>query len=42
VSHRIKTTVVGSYPVLPWMVGNATRTVVRDALMVVTAPQFVA
>lgn len=40
--HRIKTTVVGSYPVLPWMVGNAARTVVRDAFMVVLKAQELA
>ncbi len=39
---RIKTTVVGSYPVLPWLAGNATRTVVRDALMVVLKAQELA
>src|ERR1043165_9000516 len=30
---RIKTTVVGSYPVLPWMVGHPSRLVLRDAVM---------
>jgi len=28
---RIKTTVVGSYPVPSWLVGNASRLVLRDA-----------
>lgn len=36
---QIKTTVVGSYPVLPWMVGNASRLVLRDAIMAVLKTQ---
>ena len=32
---RIKTTVVGSYPVLPWMMANPSRPVLRDAGMTV-------
>ena len=32
---RIRTTGVGSYPVLPWMAGNKSRLVLRDAVMVV-------
>ena len=32
---HVKTTVVGSYPVLPWMVGNPSRLVLRDAVMAV-------
>src|SRR5262249_5724591 len=32
-TSRIKTTGVGSYPVLPWMVGNPSRLVLRDAMM---------
>jgi 5-methyltetrahydropteroyltriglutamate--homocysteine methyltransferase len=39
---RIKTTVVGSYPVLPWMVGNPSRLVLRDAVMVVLKTQELA
>src|SRR2546425_8618903 len=35
VTAHIKTTVVGSYPVLPWMVGNPSRLVLRDAVMAV-------
>jgi len=42
VASRIKTTTVGSYPVLPWMMGNASRTLVRDALMVVLKAQELA
>src|SRR5579862_1360893 len=42
VASQIKTTAVGSYPVLPWMIGNASRTVVRDALMVVLKAQELA
>jgi 5-methyltetrahydropteroyltriglutamate--homocysteine methyltransferase len=41
-SNRIKTTVVGSYPVLPWMVGSPSHLVVRDALMVVLKAQELA
>ncbi len=39
---RIKTTVVGSYPVLPWMVGNPSRLVLRDAVMTVLKTQELA
>ena len=39
---RIKTTVVGSYPVLPWMVGNPSRLVLRDAVMAVLKTQELA
>jgi 5-methyltetrahydropteroyltriglutamate--homocysteine methyltransferase len=39
---RIKTTVVGSYPVLPWMVGNLSRLVLRDAVMAVLKTQELA
>ena len=42
VTSRIKTTVVGSYPVLPWMVGNPSRLVVRDAVMAVLKTQELA
>jgi 5-methyltetrahydropteroyltriglutamate--homocysteine methyltransferase len=42
VLSRIKTTVVGSYPVLPWMVGNPSRLVLRDAVMVVLKAQELA
>ncbi len=41
-SKRIKTTTVGSYPVLPWLAGNSSRTLVRDALMVVLKAQELA
>ena len=34
-SSRIKTTVVGSYPVPSWLVGNTSRLVLRDAVMAV-------
>lgn len=39
---RIRTTVVGSYPVLPWMVGNPSRLVMRDAIMAVLKTQELA
>src|SRR4030095_4555309 len=39
---RVKTTVVGSYPVLPWMVGNPSRLVLRDAMMAVLKTQELA
>jgi 5-methyltetrahydropteroyltriglutamate--homocysteine methyltransferase len=39
---RIKTAVVGSYPVLPWMVGNPSRLVLRDAVMAVLKTQELA
>src|SRR5258708_1963222 len=39
---HVKTTVVGSYPVLPWMVGNPSRLVVRDAVMAVLKTQELA
>jgi 5-methyltetrahydropteroyltriglutamate--homocysteine methyltransferase len=39
---RIKTTVVGSYPVLPWMAGNPSRVVLRDAVMAVLKTQELA
>ncbi|HEX2573179.1 MAG TPA: cobalamin-independent methionine synthase II family protein [Polyangia bacterium] len=39
---RIKTTTVGSYPVLPWMVGNPSRLVLRDAVMAVLKTQELA
>jgi 5-methyltetrahydropteroyltriglutamate--homocysteine methyltransferase len=42
VLSRIKTTVVGSYPVLPWMVGNPSRLVLRDSVMVVLKTQELA
>jgi len=42
VPSRIKTTVVGSYPVLPWMVGNPSRLVLRDAVMAVLKTQELA
>jgi 5-methyltetrahydropteroyltriglutamate--homocysteine methyltransferase len=41
-SSRIKTTVVGSYPVLSWLVGNRSRSVLRDALMTVIKSQEIA
>ncbi|HXI30503.1 MAG TPA: hypothetical protein VNG89_18825, partial [Vicinamibacterales bacterium] len=39
---RVKTTVVGSYPMLPWMVGNPSRLVLRDAVMAVLKTQELA
>ena len=41
-ASRIRTTVVGSYPVLPWMVGNSSRLVLRDAIMAVLRTQELA
>lgn len=41
-SLRIKTTVVGSYPVLPWMIANPSRPVLRDAVMTVFKTQEMA
>jgi hypothetical protein len=41
-ASRIRTTVVGSYPVLPWMVGNPSRLVLRDAIMAVLKTQELA
>jgi 5-methyltetrahydropteroyltriglutamate--homocysteine methyltransferase len=41
-SARIKTTVVGSYPVLPWMMANPSRPVLRDAIMTVLKTQELA
>src|SRR5712692_5759627 len=39
---RIKTTVVGSYPVPSWLVGNTSRLVLRDAVLVVLKTQELA
>ncbi len=41
-AFQLKTTVVGSYPVLPWMVGNPSRLVLRDAIMAVLKTQELA
>ena len=41
-TERIKTTVVGSYPVLSWLVGNTSRVILRDAVMVVLKTQEMA
>jgi len=41
-SERIKTTVVGSYPLPSWLVGNTSRLVLRDAVMVVLKTQELA
>jgi 5-methyltetrahydropteroyltriglutamate--homocysteine methyltransferase len=41
-TSQIKTTGVGSYPVLPWMVGNPSRLVLRDAMMAVIKTQELA
>ena len=38
-SKQIKTTTVGSYPVLSWMVGSTSRQVLRDAIMIVLKTQ---
>ena len=40
--QRIKTTVVGSYPVPSWLVGNTSRLVLRDAVMAVMKTQELA
>ena len=40
--HHIKTTVVGSYPVPTWLIGNTSRLVLRDAVMVVLKTQELA
>jgi 5-methyltetrahydropteroyltriglutamate--homocysteine methyltransferase len=39
---HLKATVVGSYPMLPWMVGNPSRLVLRDAVMAVLKTQELA
>jgi len=39
---RIKTTVVGSYPVPSWLIGNTSRLVLRDAMMTVLKAQELA
>jgi len=39
---RIKTTVVGSYPVPSWLIGNTSRLVLRDAIMTVLKTQELA
>src|SRR5258708_2692098 len=39
---RIKTTVVGSYPVPSWLIGNTSRLVLRDAVMAVLKTQELA
>lgn len=41
-SHEILTTVVGSYPVPSWLVGNTSRVVLRDAILVVLKTQELA
>src|SRR5258708_37832925 len=41
-SSRIKTTVVGSYPVPCWLVGSTPRLVLRDAVMAVLKTQELA
>jgi 5-methyltetrahydropteroyltriglutamate--homocysteine methyltransferase len=41
-SSRVKTTVVGSYPVLPWMIASPSRPVLRDAIMTVLKTQELA
>src|SRR5262249_586987 len=41
-TERIKTTVVGSYPVPSWLSGNSSRLVLRDAVMVVLKTQELA
>src|SRR5215469_16384821 len=38
----IRTTVVGSYPVPSWLVGNTSRVVLRDALLTVLKTQELA
>jgi len=34
-ARKIRTTVVGSYPVPSWLVGNTSRLVLRDTVMAV-------
>src|SRR5437899_11962142 len=41
-TRQIKTTVVGSYPVPSWLVGNTSRLVLRDAVMAVLKTQELA
>jgi 5-methyltetrahydropteroyltriglutamate--homocysteine methyltransferase len=41
-NSRIKTSVVGSYPVPSWLVGNTSRLVLRDAVMTVLKTQELA
>jgi len=41
-SQKVKTTVVGSYPVPSWLVGNISRLVMRDAVMAVLKTQELA
>jgi len=41
-TEGIKTTVVGSYPVPSWLIGNTSRLVLRDAVMVVLKTQELA
>jgi 5-methyltetrahydropteroyltriglutamate--homocysteine methyltransferase len=41
-ADQIKTTVVGSYPVPSWLIGNTSRLVLRDAVMVVLKTQELA
>jgi 5-methyltetrahydropteroyltriglutamate--homocysteine methyltransferase len=41
-TSRIKTTVVGSYPVPSWLIGNTSRPVLRDAVMAVLKTQELA
>jgi 5-methyltetrahydropteroyltriglutamate--homocysteine methyltransferase len=41
-AREIVTTVVGSYPVPAWLVGNSSRLVLRDAVMTVLKTQEVA
>jgi len=40
--QRVRTTVVGSYPVPSWLVGNTSRLVLRDAVMAVLKTQELA
>src|ERR1700693_5484410 len=41
-ARKIKTTVVGSYPVPSWLVGNTSRLLLRDAVMAVLKTQELA
>ena len=41
-AQKVKTTVVGSYPVPSWLVGNTSRLVLRDAVMAVLKTQELA
>src|SRR6266542_5088268 len=41
-NHRVLTTVVGSYPVPSWLVGNSSRVALQDAILTVLKTQELA